>query len=142
MQSAGYSVQTFGLGDHVAAVTATEVKAREHRSMTTRGKKVRYWSPPVVDMLLVMLLLDQQYFRPRIVPERPRITFGDTVSEDTSSLAQTLSLLQQAQAVSVLTKVRMLHPEWSSTSVQEEADRILLESGATVPDPMQAGTLM
>ncbi|MFJ6052314.1 phage portal protein [Streptomyces sp. NPDC092307] len=142
VQSAGYSVATFGLGDQGPAITATEVKARERRSMTTRGKKVRYWSPPVSDMLFVMLLLDRAFFTARIVPERPTIAFGDSISEDASSLAQTLSLLQQAQAVSVLTKVRMLHPEWDSVAVQEEVDRILMESGAAVPDPMQAGSLL
>ncbi|MEU0161857.1 phage portal protein [Streptomyces sp. NPDC006261] len=142
VQSAGYSVATFGLGDQSGAITATEVKARERRSMTTRGKKVRYWSPPVVDMLLVMLLLDRQFFTPRIVPERPTVAFGDSISEDASSLAQTLSLLQQAQAVSVLTKVRILHPEWDLVDVKEETDRILLESGAAVPDPMQSGALL
>ncbi|MFG2987371.1 hypothetical protein ACGFYQ_40145 [Streptomyces sp. NPDC048258] len=67
-------------------------------------------------MLLVMLLLDRQFFTPRIVPERPTIAFGDSVSEDASSLAQTLSLLQQAQAVSVLTNVHMPH---DSAAVKE-----------------------
>ncbi|MET3984207.1 phage portal protein [Streptomyces sp. PvR034] len=141
VQSAGYSVATFGLDDQGAAVTATEVRARVRRSMTTRGKKVRYWSPPVADMLFVMLRLDRVFFTPGIVPERPTIAFGDSIREDTSSLAQTLSLLQQAQAVSVLTKVSMLHPEWDSTAVQEEVARILTETGQVVPDPMQAGAL-
>ncbi|WP_424861385.1 phage portal protein [Streptomyces sp. MMS24-I29] len=142
VQSAGYSVASFGLGDQGAAVTATEVRARERRSMTTRDKKVRYWSPPVADMLHVLLLLDRRFFTPRIVPERPNIVFGDSITEDASSLAQTLSLLQQAQAVSVVTKVRMLHPDWDSVAVQEETDRILAETGAAVPDPMQAGALL
>lgn len=63
--------------------------------MTTRGIKVRYWSPPVADMLHVMLLLDRPFFTPRMVPERPTIAFGDSITEDASSLAQTLSLLKQ-----------------------------------------------
>ncbi|WP_149184507.1 phage portal protein [Streptomyces sp. TRM49041] len=138
VMSAGYSAATFGLGDQGAAVTATEVKARERKSMITRGKKVRYWSPPVVEMLYVLLLLDRALFTPRIVPERPRVVFGDSITEDTSSLAQTLSLLQQAQAVSTETKVRMLHPEWDAADVQAEVKRILVETGAAVPDPMQA----
>ncbi|WP_330261799.1 phage portal protein [Streptomyces sp. NBC_00539] len=138
VQSAGYSVATFGLGDQGAAVTATEVKARERRSMTTRGKKVRYWSPPVADMLLVMLLLDRAFFTPRIVPERPTIAFGDSISEDASSLAATLSLLQQAQAVSTETKVRLLHPTWDAADVKIEVDRILIETGVSVAEPASA----
>lgn len=61
--SAGYSAQTFGLGD-AAAVTATEVTARERRSMITRGMKARYWAPAVAGMLR----LD----RPRILPSGRR----------------------------------------------------------------------
>lgn len=141
VRSAGYSAQTFGLGDQGGAVTATEVKARERRSMTTRGKKARYWMPELADMLFVMLRLDRVLFTAGLVPERPRVTFGDSVSEDPASTAQTLSLLQQAQAVSTDTKVRALHPDWDDTAVQEEVDRILTETGQAVPDPMQVGTL-
>ncbi|MFI0737863.1 phage portal protein [Streptomyces sp. NPDC021100] len=141
VRSAGYSAQTFGIGDQVAA-TATEVKARERKSMTTRGKKTRYYSPPLGDMLHVVLLLDQRMFTPGITPERPRTVFGDTVAEDVATLAQTLSLFQQAQAVSVDTKVRMIHPEWDEAAVQAEVGRILTETGQAVPDPMQAGALV
>ncbi|MFD9789637.1 phage portal protein [Streptomyces sp. NPDC059070] len=141
VRSAGYSAQTFGLGDQGGAVTATEVKARERRSMITRDKKSRYWAPELADMLLVMLRLDRFLFTPGLVPERPRVTFGDSVSEDPASTAQTLSLLSQAQAVSADTKVRALHPDWDDTAVQQEVDRILTETGQAVPDPMQAGQL-
>ncbi|XXZ49901.1 phage portal protein [Streptomyces cavourensis] len=141
VMSAGYSAATFGLGDQGAALTATEIKARERKSLITRGKKVRYWSPPVADMLYMLLLIDRTLFTPRIVPERPNVTFGDSITEDASSLGQTLTLLQQAQAVSTETKVRMLHPEWDATAVQAEVDRILTETGAAMPDPMQAGAL-
>ncbi len=138
VQGAGYSAQSFGLGDSTAA-TATEVTARERRSMITRAKKARYWAPEVADMLHVLLMLDRQLFTPGLVPDRPRVTFGDSVSEDPQAVAQTLSLLQQAQAVSTDTKVRTLHPDWDETTVQAEVERILTETGAAVPDPMQAG---
>lgn len=141
IRSAGYSAQTFGLGDQGGAVTATEVKARERRSMTTRDKKSRYWLPEIADMLLVMLRLDRALFTPGLVPERPRVTFGDSVSEDPASAAQTLSLLQQAQAVSTDTKVRTLHPEWDEVAVQAEVNRILVESGVSISDPTQAPSL-
>ncbi|MGW3284315.1 phage capsid protein [Streptomyces sp. NPDC001002] len=88
-----------------------------------------------------MLRLDRALFTSGPVPERPRITFGDSVSEDPTSTAQTLSLLQQAQAVSIDTKVRWLHLDWDDSAVQAEVDRILIETGATVPDPMQTGLL-
>ncbi|MER6249832.1 phage portal protein [Streptomyces sp. NPDC001584] len=141
VRSAGYAAQTFGIDDQGAAITATEVKAKERRSMTTRGKKIRYWSPPLGEMLHVMLLLDRLLFGRGIVPERPRIAFGGAVSEDPTTLAQTLSLYQQAQAVSVDTKVRMIHPGWDEDEVRAEVARILTETGQAVPDPMQVGAL-
>ncbi|MEL3944488.1 phage portal protein [Streptomyces sp. LNU-CPARS28] len=138
--SAGYSAQTFGLGDQVA-VTATEVKARERRSMTTRGKKGRYWSPEVADMLHVLLMLDRALFTPGLAIERPRVEFAPVVSDDPQTTAQTLALLTQAEAISTETKVRALHPDWDDTAVREESDRILAETGQAVPDPMQTGQL-
>ncbi|MFJ8334586.1 phage capsid protein [Streptomyces sp. NPDC094437] len=109
--------------------------------MITRDKKSRYWGPALSHILFVMLRLDRALYTPGLVPERPRITFGDSVSEDPASTAQALSLLQQAQAVSTDTKVRWLHPDWDDAAVQAEVDRILTETGQAVPDPMQAGTL-
>ncbi|MEU3712915.1 phage portal protein [Streptomyces catenulae] len=140
VQLAGYSAQSFGLGDSTAT-TATEVTARERRSMITRDKKSRYWSPALADMLFVMLRLDQSLYTPGLTPERPTIAFGDSVSEDPQTVAQTLNLLQQAQAVSTDTKVRALHPDWDDDAVRAEVDRILAETGAAVPDPMQAGLM-
>ncbi|MFJ6707018.1 MULTISPECIES: phage portal protein [unclassified Streptomyces] len=141
VQLAGYAAQSFGLGDTTAA-TATEVVARERRSMITRDKKSRYWAPALAAMLHVMLRLDRQWFTPSLtVDDVPTVAFGDSVSEDPQSVAQTLSLLAQAQAVSVDTKVRILHPDWDDVAVREEVDRILTETGAAVEDPMQAGAL-
>ncbi|MFC5720361.1 phage portal protein [Streptomyces gamaensis] len=141
VQGAGYAAQSFGLGDSTAA-TATEVTARERRSMITRAKKARYWAPAVGDMLHVLLMLDRALFTPGLTVDRPRVTFGDSVSEDPQAVAQTLSLLQQAQAVSVDTKVRILHPDWDEAAVQDEVERILTETGAAVDDPMQSGALV
>ncbi|MFB6534855.1 phage capsid protein [Streptomyces noursei] len=77
----------------------------------------------------------------RTAPERPAVVFGDSVSEDPQAVAQALSLLPQAQAVSTDTKVGALHPDWDDNAVQEEVDRILAETGQAVPDLIQAGAL-
>ncbi|WP_439675992.1 phage capsid protein [Embleya sp. MST-111070] len=136
--SAGYSAQSFGLGDSVA-ITATEVGARERRSMITRDKKSRYWAPVIADMLHVVLLLDRALGFSNVTPLRPRVRFGDSVSEDPQTTAQTLALLMQAQAASIDTRVRILHPDWPDERVRVEVDRILVETGQAVPDPMQLG---
>jgi A118 family predicted phage portal protein len=142
VESAGYSAATFGLGSESGpAVTATEVTARERRSMITRDVKARYWSPALADMLQAVLRLDRVLGFSRVAEERPRIQFGDAVSEDPRATAETLSLLAQAQAASIETRVRILHPEWDDPAVAEEVERIQVETGARVPDPMQAGAL-
>lgn len=136
VQSAGYSAQTFGLGEG-PAVTATEVTARERRSMITRDVKARYWAPAVADMLHAMLKLDRVLGFSRVATdERPHIQFGDSVSEDPKTTAETLSLLAQAEAASTETKVRILHPDWSDEQVQAEVTLIQGEVGTAVPDPI------
>ncbi|WP_406014334.1 phage portal protein [Streptomyces sp. NBC_00984] len=134
-QSAGYSAQSFGLDAGAAAVTATEVDARKDRSMVTRKKKVGYWRYPLADMLHVMLLLDKALFGATIIPDRPRVDFGDGVAESEQAQATTLDLLNRAGAVSAATKVKILHPDWDDSEVQAEAAAILAETGAAAPDP-------
>lgn len=135
---AGYSAQSFGM-DGDAAVTATEVVARERKSMITRDKKARYWGPVLADMLEVQLMMDARLGFSRVTPARPKVTFGDSVSEDPQSVAQTLALLTQAQAISTEAKVRMRSPDLDDTAVREETDRILRETGQMVNDPTETG---
>lgn len=138
VQAAGYSAQSFGLGGDAAA-TATEVVARERRSMITRDRKGRYWAPELARLLEAVLQLDAHLRFSTVTPERPTVEFGDSVSEDPKSVAETLELLGRAQAVSTETKVRILHPDWEDPAVKEETDRILKETGALVNDPAMTG---
>ncbi|HEX5561796.1 MAG TPA: phage portal protein, partial [Nocardioidaceae bacterium] len=140
LRSAGYSNQTFGIGGDVA-VTATEVTARERRSMTTRGKKVLRWRPALAHVVEALLAVDREVFGGGIEPQRPTVEFQDSVQEDPLSLANTTDVLRRAQAASTDTLVRMAHPEWDDTMVQEEVARIQQENGMAVEDPMQAGLL-
>lgn len=140
LRSAGYSGQTFGLGGDVAA-TATEVVARERRSMTTRGRKILRWRPGLAHAVEALLAVDREVFGGGIVPQRPTIEFEDSVQEDPLSLANTVNVLTQAAAASTETKVRWVHPEWDDGQVQAEVDRIQQETGMSVPDPMQTGEL-
>ncbi|MFJ8054946.1 phage portal protein [Streptomyces sp. NPDC096142] len=138
LRSAGYSGQTFGLGGD-AAVTATEVNARERRSMTTRGRKILRWRPGLAHAIEALLAVDQTVFGSKVKPQSPTIEFEDSVQEDALSLANTVETLTRAQAASVQTKVAMVHPEWDDQMVKAEANRVLSETGMSVPDPMQLG---
>lgn len=137
---AGYSGQTFGLAGDVAA-TATEVTSRERKSFITRDKKQRYWTPGLARMGEVLLQLDVALgLAPQgVVPSRPAVEFGDSVSEDPKDVATTLDLLNRAAALSTQTKVERLHPDWTPEAVAEEVGRIHAENGMAVPDPAPDG---
>src|SRR5690606_22029071 len=81
LRSAGYSAQTFGVaGD--AVQTATEIQARERRSLTTRAKKALYWRPVIADLVAARLQVDRHVFGTAVDPVRPSVTFEDSVQED------------------------------------------------------------
>lgn len=136
LRTAGYSTQTFGLTGEVA-VTATEVTARERRSFISRDKKIVYARPALQEILETLLMIDATVFESKVEPARPNIEFGDSVSDDPASLAQTANLLAQAVAASVETKVRLVHQDWDDDQVREEVERIKEENGIgePVPDP-------
>lgn len=136
VSGAGYSGQSFGLSGDVA-VTATEVSAKERRSLITRDKKIRYWRPELQTMFEVLLKLGVAVFGWSCTPQRPDIVFGDVVQQDPNSLAASLALLEQAKAVSTYTKVQMLHADWDDAQIQEEVARIQGEAGINVMNPDQ-----
>src|SRR5690606_1064449 len=134
LRSAGYSAQTFGVaGD--AVQTATEIQARERRSLTTRAKKALSWRPVIADLVAALLQVDRHVFGTAVDPVRPSVTFEDSVQEDPQRVATTIELLRRAEAASTETLVRMAHPDWDDRQVEQEVNRILAESGRAVPDP-------
>lgn len=134
LRSTGYSAQSFGLSGDVA-VTATEVSAKERRSLTTRGRKAVYSGPPLADAIEMLLELEAALFSSGVTPERPTVVFGDSVSPDLMQLATTVELMRRAEAVSDETAVRLLHPDWDETEVQAEVERIADARPDPVMDP-------
>jgi len=135
--TAGYSQQTFGLTGDVAA-TATEVTARERKSLITRDKKIKYIRPRLAEILQALLkVANAQGFKWKVDPSKPlTVNFPDAVQQDPASLAQTLALLETARAASTKTKVQLLHPEWEESEVDKEVAAILKEAGpAQVQNP-------
>jgi A118 family predicted phage portal protein len=138
LRSAGYSSQTFGeMGQ--AAVTATEVVARERQSFTTRNRKITYWRPALVEAMQVLLAIDQAVYRSGVDVVEPLIEWADSVSEDPQTIATTASLLRQAEAASTETLVRLVHPDWDDARVQDEVADIAGETGRAVEDPTMLG---
>lgn len=134
VSGAGYSPQTFGLVDGAAAVTATEVRAREADTLRTTARKQRYWEPNLTDLFEMLLIIDARVFGSSVTPMRPSVSFPPLASEDPATLAATLTALRNAQATSIETRVRMAQPGLDADAVQAEVERIKAEEGI-VTDP-------
>jgi hypothetical protein len=136
-QSCGYSASTFGLDESGGQMTATEVDDRRTRSTSTRARKVGYWSPAIRRIVHALLALDAAQFNSGIVPEVPTVEFPPPHTPSEETTARTLQMLAAAEAVSIDTRVRMLHPEWDDTAVAEEVARIRADQAPPV-DPFRA----
>ena len=126
VRSAGYSPATFGMSDDVAA-TATEVNARERRSLTTREKKTRYWDPELRKIIRALTAVDTAQFAGTGVVDAD-VEFTAGAQPTALELAQTGLALRSAQAVLTLTLVKLQHPDWDETAVLEESARIMREN--------------
>lgn len=134
LRGAGYSEQSFGMAGDVA-VTATEVTARERRSMLTRRRKIAYWTPELAAIIEALLAVDQAVFGAEVEPAKPAIEFADAVATDPLDMAQSLALLRQAEAASTETIVAMLHPDWEEPEIDDEVEAIHAEQAAVKPAP-------
>jgi SPP1 Gp6-like portal protein len=129
VSQAGYSAQTFGDYEG-AAPTATEVNAREGKTMLTRSRKINNWRPALQDIIYGLMTIEQTYFgNTAITPERPDIEFIDTIAPSMLQLAQTAQALDSAGAASREVLVQLVHPDWTPDQVAEEVDRIKAETG-------------
>lgn len=129
LRAAGYSPSSFGDDPLAISTTATEVKARERLSERTRDKKARYWAAELGRLAKVMLDVDQAVFSGPGAQEVPEVRFPPKPQEDTLELAQVAQTLKAAEAASIETRVRLVHPEWDGDTVNAEVERIVRETG-------------
>ncbi len=137
--SAGYSPQSFGLRIEGRAESGTALRIRERGSFVTTGKKQKYWATALADVLEMLLVIDRETLNNGTPLYRPSVEFADTITPDVTELSTAVDLMHRAEAASVETKVRLLHPDWTEEQVAAEVQRIKEEQGMTMPDPMQTG---
>lgn len=135
LQMAGYSMQTFGVGDTGTVRTATEIESKERRSLMTRDRKIRSWKPAIARIITKLLAVDAAFFHQPNVVDDLDVLFADNVQQTQLSLAQTAQALYAAQSASVKVRVSMLHPDWDEDAIDEEVDLIRAENGLDLPDP-------
>jgi len=133
-RTAGYSPQSFGMEGNGAQQTATEVDAREDRSTRTTNRKRRYWRSAIEDVMHMMLVIDAEIFSSGVEPMRPSLEWAMGGS-DLRETASSLNLINLAQAASIETRVRMLHPDWDEPDVVAEVAKVREEIGVAAPDP-------
>lgn len=132
LDAAGYSPSTFGRGNE-GVTTATEVVSREKKSARTRDKKTRYWSQALEPLLTTWLELDALIFNTG-AKGAVEVEWADVSQPDPEVLARTAETLNRAVAVSVATKVKMIHPDWDEEAIDEEVALVIAEGGMSVPD--------
>lgn len=139
---AQYSPQSFGLPAEGGEQTATEIDSKDKRSFRTTGRKRHYWNQPLPDAVHQLAVIDAEILGRRdAAPMRPRLVWPDLEGQDLTSLATSVEMINRAQAASIATKVRMLHPEWETEEVDAEVDAIKADMGLSVPDPTTWGGL-
>jgi A118 family predicted phage portal protein len=143
LQMAGYSSETFGIYDGGGGIkTATEVEAKQQRSLLTRDRKIRLWRPAIAQVVEKLLAVDQALFGTPVKPQAPDVLFPDGVQESPLSIAQTVQALRAADAASDKVIVGMVHPDWDEDDVEEEVGLIMAARAAAMPaalpDPMYA----
>lgn len=136
LRTAGYSPGTFGQDDGGVTVTATEVRARQQRSFSTRDRKIRNTKGPLAELLLKLLHVDRAVFNSGITPERPAVEFPDGIQEPMLTLAQTAASLRAAEAASTRVIVGLVHPDWDEAQIAAEVTAIEAERDAAKPDPL------
>lgn len=138
LQMCGYSLSTFGITpDEGGDRTATEIEARERRSLMTRARKIRGWKPALRRHLIKLLDVDRAIFgHAESISEGLEVEFPDGVQESQLKLAQTVQALYASESASVFERVSILHPDWDDTQISKEVDRIREEFGSdAMSDP-------
>jgi hypothetical protein len=136
IKAAGYSPQSMGDYEAGTAITATEVEAREGRSLSTRMKKLRYWQN-IEQLLESLLKIDAEYFESGITPLPVKMEVPPPAEDSLKVLAETVEVMKRAEASSLRVRVSVLHPDWDDSEIDAEIERIQNES--SVVDPLTFG---
>lgn len=135
LQMAGYSMQTFGVGDTGTVRTATEIESKERRSLMTRARKIREWKPGLERHLTKLLEVDRAIFgHPNVITDMG-VEFSDGVQETQEALGRLVLALYQSESASIEERVSILHPDWEDDQIQLEVGKVQAEFAHTLPDP-------
>lgn len=136
---AGYSPQSAGMDISGSAESGTALNVRERKSIRTTETKKTFWWHAVNDIIRAMLKLDKKVFKSKVDPNADFSVELPTGSQpDLAQLAEIVEQLERAEAVSIETKVDILHPEWDEEQRAKEVKRIKLQNGANAQARMNS----
>lgn len=139
LSMAGYSPQSAGLDVSGSAESGTALNVRERKSIRTTETKKTFWWHAVNDIVRAMLALDKAIFKSGVDPKADfSVELPSNNQPDLSQLAEIVEQLERAEAVSIETKVDILHPEWDEDQRAKEVERIKLQSGANAQARMNS----
>ncbi|SDZ00647.1 phage portal protein [Thermoactinomyces sp. DSM 45892] len=137
---AGYSLSSFGLMGERSDVTATEISARERKSLMTASKKKRLAKKAILDTIQIMRTIANTHLGASYdLDTTIGLDFADSIETDMNQLSGVINQLQQAKALSIETAVRWVNPSWTDSQVTEEVERIQKENGMSLTDPEAVG---
>lgn len=146
IESAGYDRSVMGDEDTTGAMTATEVRARQRRSLSTRDKKAAWWKAGLSDLLTSYLLIDTLYFPSSEVVDNVPVTvkpfpvvveFVDAVQPSMNELLMDAALMRTADAADDESIVRYVWRDLSQKQVDDMVKSIHSQRGqATAIEPL------
>lgn len=130
LSMAGYAPQSAGLDIDGSAESGTALNVRERKSIRTTEMKKTHWWHALNDLIREGLKLDAAVFRSGAKTDAQiSIELPTGAQPDITQLAQVVEQLERAGAVSIETKVDILHPDWEEDKRAEEVERIRVQNG-------------
>ena len=130
VRMAGYSPATFGLEDVAGEQTATEVRAKERKSLSTRETKTRNWGTGLADLLELVTAIDHDVFG-QGPAWRPALEWPADVQPSLGELSLTVQGFRAARSHSTRSIVQIAQPDLSPEEVDAEVAQILGEDTTT-----------
>lgn len=131
----GIAPNSLDAQDAGGAISGTSRRLAQAMTIQTASAAGRYWQDALARSTALGLLVSRIHLGAEIpdLGELPSVRLADGLVDDPVELAKRVLDLDSAEAVSVMTKVRMLHPDWTETQIDDEVGRIVEHFGAAPP---------
>lgn len=141
IDAVGLSPITVGMDAQATGdMTATETRARSHKTISTHGGKARQARAGLSQLVTAYLQMDAVLNNYR-APERPvNVALVEPVEDTPLDTATRIGNLKRDGLASTAWAVSELHPEWTQAQVEAEVANITREDQAGMPvDPFTIG---